>query len=61
MIDTVWLGKAAADVRKQAAAKVRARAGRMVKSPNMEKHLHAAGEPKMDGGKVFAYARGRNV
>lgn len=61
MFDPVVLGTLAATMWKSAAKTRQARSGRNVKGPAMQKHLHAAGQPKMNTKGVFAFARGRKV
>lgn len=61
MIDVIKLAQYAAGLRKESVATRRGRAGRNIKGSNIAKQLHAAGEPKMTGGSVFAYPRGQSV
>jgi hypothetical protein len=61
MIDPITLGHQAAILRKQSAHLQRARSGRNVKGKAMAAHLNAAGQPKMNTGRVFAFPRGHKV
>jgi hypothetical protein len=61
MFDPVQVGKLAAMLHKKAAPVRQGRAGRNVKGTNMQKHLHAAGQPKMNTPGVFAFPRGQSV
>jgi hypothetical protein len=59
MLDTAQLGKLAAELQKTAVKRQRGRAGRNIKGESMQKHLHAAGEPKMNTGTVIGFPRGK--
>jgi hypothetical protein len=61
MLDTILLGKLAAQLYKKAVAYQRARAGRTAKGPQMQKQLQAAGSPRMNTPGVFAYPRGQSI
>ena len=61
MLDTINIGKLAAEYYKAAITTRQGRAGRNVKGHAMTKHLHAAGQPKMNTKGIFAFPRGHSV
>jgi hypothetical protein len=61
MLDTIRLGKLAAEIYKEAMQKGKCRSGRIHKGENMKKQLAAAGNPKMNTKGIIGYPRGSKV